>query len=519
MNSDGKSVDQLKLRRDHALGMGGSARVEKQHSLGKLTVRERIDRLLDNGSFQEYGQLASHADAAPALHDVEAVTPADGLVTGFGTVDGRSVCVAGEDFTVKGGTYGLVHGRKKLRAIEIASRERVPMVWILDGAGARAQEMIGEGLPSGPHLIALAKHSGIAPLIGIVAGPSAGDSSLVASLCQFIVMVDGISMLAAGGPPVVKAATGQDIGKEALGGADVHCRISGVADNRAADEAQAFTLARGFLSYFPQNAWQYPPVYAPLPPSEPEAAGLGTLIPADSRRPYDMKKLISGIVDDGSFFEIKPEHAAMMITGLARIEGHPVGIVANQPLVQAGAITGKAARKARQFMDLCSSYHLPLIFLQDVPGVMPGPESEQDGALRPALAMTWSLANAGVPTVTVVVRKAFGYGACAMAGGGAGQTVVLAWPSATFASLPASSAVQTVHREDIANADDPDALLAELIERYERCSGPIHAANTFNIDDVIYPAETRERIAAALKLARNRRTEPAAPTPRYGVMP
>jgi acetyl-CoA carboxylase carboxyltransferase component len=511
--------DELKLRREHALGMGGPARVDKQHARGKLAVRERIDRLLDTGSFREYGQLASHHNATPDAHDPEAVTPADGLVTGFGTIEGRSVCIAGEDFTVKGGTYGIVHGRKKLRCIEIASRERVPIVWILDGAGARAQEMVGEGLPTAPHLLALARHSGVAPLVAVVAGPSAGDSSLVASLCHFIVMVEGTSMLAAGGPPVVKAATGQDVDKESLGGADIHCRISGVADNRAADEDQAFDMVCRFLSYFPLNAWQYPPAQEPAAPAEADAARLDTVMPEDRRRPYDMKQLIRGIVDRDSFFEVKPEHAAMLITGLARIEGHPVGIVANQPLVQAGAITGRAAHKARHFIDLCSSFHVPLIFLQDVPGVMPGPESEKEGALRPALAMTWSLVNAQVPTITVVVRKAFGYGACAMAGGGAGQTIVLAWPGATFASLPASSAAHTVHREEIEQADDPAALLAELIERYERCAGPIHAASNFNIDDVVYPAETRDRLAEALKLARNRRCESAGPVARYGVMP
>lgn len=519
MNDRSDPGDELERRRRHALGMGGDARVDKQHARGKLAVRERIDRLLDAGSFREYGQLASHYDAAPDAHALEAVTPADGLVIGFGTIEGRSVCVSGEDFTVKGGTYGIVHGRKKHRSIEIASRERVPMVWILDGAGARAQEMIGEGLPTAPHLLALARHSGVAPLAAVVAGPSAGDSSLVASLCHFIVMVDGTSMLAAGGPPVVKAATGRDIDKEALGGADVHCRISGVADNRASGETEAFEMVRRFLSYLPPNAWQYPPAAAPSAPAEADAARLDTVLPDDRRRPYDMKELIRGIVDRDSFFEIKPEHAAMLIAGFARFDGHPVGILASQPLVQAGAITGQAARKGRHFIDLCSAFHLPLVFLQDVPGVMPGPESEKEGALRPALAMTWSLVNAQVPTVTVVVRKAFGYGACAMAGGGAGQTVVLAWPTATFASLPASSAVHTVHRGEIEKADDPAAALAELIERYERCTGPLHAAGNFNIDDVIYPSETRDRIVEALKLARNRRFEPAAPVARYGVMP
>lgn len=516
---DTNKLNELEARRAHALKMGGEERVAKQRAKGKKAARERIDLLLDKGTFVEYGQLASHAGAHGVAQSVEEVTPADGVIFGFGEIDGRSVCVVAEDFTVKGGTFGLVHGKKKRRIMEIARKERVPVIWMQDGAGARAQEMIGEGLPYAPHLLEMARHSGAAPQVCLVMGPSAGDSSLIASLCEFIVMVEGVSMLAAGGPPIVEAATGQKISKEDLGGPAIHCRLSGVADNAVESEEAAIEAAKTFLSYLPTNAWQWPPEKDTGDPPDRRDEELLDIVPPDGRTPFDMKKLIDIIIDRNSFFEIKPDYAKMILTGFARFDGHPVGIIANQPIVGAGAITANAARKARHFIDLCTAYHLPLVFLQDVPGVMPGPQSEREGALRPAMSLTYALAWSDVPTITVVIRKSFGYGACAMAGGGAGQTVTLAWPSADFGSLPPSSAVLAAHGAELAAAEDPDALKQELIENYKQCAGPFYAANMFTIDDVIDPRETRLRICQALCLARNRRTESAKPCFRAGVMP
>ncbi len=519
MSKDEK-YEELRARRKQALEMGGQTRIKKQHARGKLTVRERIDLLLDPGTFGEYGLLATHRTEIGHSSTSNEISPADGVVVGFGKIDGRSVCVVGEDFTVKGGTFGIVHGRKKLRAIEIAHKECVPVIWIQDGAGARAQEMIGEGYPSGPHYAAIARHSGTSPQVCLIMGPSAGDSSLIASLCQMLIMVDGTSMLAAGGPPIVKAATGQDIDKEVLGGADVHCRVSGVADMRAGNEEMAIAKARQFLSYLPTNAYEYPPAVAPTPPSKEAQEIISSIVPDDPRVPFDMKKVISAIVDDESFFEIKPEHASMLIAGFARIDGHPIGLVANQSLVYAGAITAAAARKARHFIDLCVAYHVPLVFLVDVPGVMPGPEAEREGTLRPGLALTYSLAWADIPVITVVTRKAFGFGACAMGGGGSsGQDLVLAWPFADFGSLPPSSAVLAAHATEIENSDNPEQLKRDLVAHYERSAGAIHAAETFSVDDIVLPEETRARISQALELARNRRTKSPSPTPRYGVMP
>ena len=512
-------LEELYDRRAHAERMGGEERIAKQSARGKKTARERIAMLVDKGTFTEYGQLATHESERGYTQHVGEVSAADGVVCGVAKINGKPAVVVAEDFTVKAGTFGIMHGRKKRRMISLALQERLPVVWLLDGAGARAQEMIGEGLPNGVNYLRMAKLSGVAPQVSIVMGPSAGDSSLIAALSQFIIMVRPLAMLAAGGPPIVKAATGQEISKEELGGADVHCRISGVADNAVETEDEAVLLARRFLSYLPVHAWQYPPGLDTNDPADRLCDELIDIVPSNPRNPYDMKDIIHCVVDEESFLEIKPEHAMELIVGLARMDGHPVGFVANQPMIGAGSITAVAARKARHFIDMCNAYHLPLVFLQDVPGLMPGPISERAGALRPGLSLTYSLAWADVPKITVVIRKAFGYGACAMAGAGAEQSVLLAWPGADFGSLPPTSAILSAHARELEQAEDRDAMMKNLLERYEKSSGAFKAAQIFNIDDVIDPRETRLRINRALEMSRLKRSEQARPSTRAGVMP
>jgi acetyl-CoA carboxylase carboxyltransferase component len=512
-----EEIQGLARRREAALRMGGPEKVERQHQQGKLTARERIDLLLDRGTFEEYGLLASHQSHRPQMKD--RLTPADGVITGVGRIDGRPAGVVAEDFTVLGGSEGLTHFAKKLRMVEIATQERVPLVWLLDGSGARAEEFIGEGLPAVFHHLKIARMSGIAPQVGVIMGPSAGDSSLVGSLLEFIIMVRGTGMMAAGGPPVVLRATNETVTKEELGGVEVHCAISGVADNPAEDDRDALSMVKRYLSYLPSNAWEYPPSIRP----ESDLAGreeeLLEILPANTRRPYDMKRIIHCVVDRGSFFEVKPLYAPMMITGLARLNGHPVGIVANQPMVHAGAITAKAAQKERHFIDLCSAYHIPLVFLVDVPGVMTGPQAEREGALRYGLAVAHSLAWADVPKMTVVVRKAFGFGGCAMCGYGAKQTVTLAWPTADFGSMPADSGVLAAYGAQLAEAADPEALRKKLEETYREFCGAYPAAGVFNVDDVIDPRETRARLIRAMELCLGRRSAAPAPVMRHGVMP
>lgn len=511
-----EAVADLRARKETALAMGGPDRIERQHRQGKMTVRERIDFLLDAGTFQEYGLLASHTHRPD-----EPITPADGLVTGFGRIDGRTVALVAEDFTVQGGSVGMTNMQKRMRMFDLATQERVPLVSLLDGAGARAQMLgdLAEGLPIVAQFIKMARLSGAAPTVGAVLGPCAGESSLEACLLEFTVMVKGTGMLAAGGPPVVLSSLGSIVDKEELGGWRVQCEIAGGADNPVADDREALLTLKRYLSYLPTNAWQYPPYAATGDDPDRRDEELLTILPESFKKPYDMKRIITAVVDRDSFFEIKPVFAPMMITGLARLNGHTVGILANQPLVFAGAITAKAAQKQRHFIDLCSAYHIPLIFLVDVPGVMTGPESERQGALRFGLAVAYALAWADVPTFTVVIRKAFGFGGSAMCGYLAGQTLTLAWPTVDFASLPVDSAIRAAHGAELAAAADPDALWKRWEEEYKKFSGVYPAAATFNIDDVIDPRETRPRLVRALEAALNRRTAPASPAMRHGVMP
>lgn len=510
--SDG--LRKLAERRERALAMGGEQRLARQHALGKLDVRTRVARLMDPGSFQEYGQLTSHV--SQAAQQTAEVTPADGVVSGIGKIDGRFAAVIGEDFTVKGGSHGVINARKKLHILQMAKRERIPLVWLLDGAGARGQELMNDGLPDVTHFLELARMSGTAPQVSVVLGPCAGDAALVGAATEFIVMRAGTGMMAAGGPPVVKAATGVEVTKEALGGIEIHAVHSGIVDRVAQTDEEAIELARRFLSYLPGNAWSYPPQVAAR---DAEPIDLNTVMPSAPRRPFDVKKVIRGIVDADSFFEIKPDHARMLVTGLARVDGHPVGLIANQSMVYAGALTAAAARKARRFIDLCSAYHLPLITLQDVPGVMTGPQAEKEGTLREGLAVTYALAWADVPLVTVILRKAFGFGACAMGGWGGEQSLVVAWPTADFASLPVSGGVAAAFKDEIQRADDPVAKQREIEAQFKDGTDPFNAAARFTVHDVIEPNETRGRIQRALELSRSRRSQQPGPTARYGVMP
>ena len=512
-----EELKELESRRRKALEMGGTEKIKRQHRQGKLTARERIDLLCDPETFQEYGLLATHQSHRPEMENK--LTPADGVVTGFGCIDGRMAGVVAEDFTVMGGSEGLTHFQKKVRMVEIATQEKVPLVWLLEGSGARAEEFIGEGLPAVFHHIKVARMSGIAPQVGVVMGPSAGDSSLVGSLLEFIIMVKGTAMIAAGGPPIVLHATGEEISKEDLGGSKIHCEISGVADNEALDEKKAILMTKQYLSYLPSSAFEYPPSIQSNDDPNRMDEDLLDILPESFKHPYDMKQIIARVVDRDSFFEIKPKFAPMMITGLARMNGHPVGIIANQPLVLAGAITAKAAQKHRHFIDLCSAYHIPLIFLVDTPGVMTGPTSEKEGALRYGLASAYALAWSAVPKITVVVRKAFGYGGSAMCGYGAKQTLTLAWPTVDFGSLPVEGGVEASKGSDLTAADDPEALRHQIEAAYRKYCGPYPAAGHFNVDDVIDPRATRARIIRALELALHRRAVPAQPAMRHGVMP
>ena len=512
-----KLLEELARRRSESLAMGGPVKVEKQRERGKMNVRERVEYLCDPGSFQEYGLLATHYAPRPG----ERVTPADGVVAGFGLVNGKNIAIIADDFTIHGGSIGPTNMYKRLRTMEIARREMVPLIFLFDGGGARAQTLgrMAEGLPMVSQFIQMARHSGLSPQIGVVMGPCAGESALEAALTEFSIMVKGNGMIAAGGPPVVMASLGLKVGKEELGGWDIHCRLTGTISNPAENDQDALDMVKRYLSYLPCNAHEHPPYEQPLDSPDRMDEELLNIVPDNFKTPYDMKRIIQCVVDKGSFFEILPLFAPMMITGLARLNGRVIGIVANQPKVNAGAITAKAGQKQRHFIDLCNAYHIPLVFLVDTPGVMTGPHSEREGSLKFGLAVAHSLAWADVPKFTVVIRKAFGFGGSSMCGYMGEQTAVLAWPTVDFASLPVDSAIMTAHGPELAAAEDPQALWKKYEEEYSMFTGVYPAAESFNIDDVIDPRETRPRLIRALELSLNRRSAVPGPSMRRGVMP
>jgi len=511
-----KELNRLQRLRRRALGMGGPERVERQHKLGKLTARERIDRLIDPGTFVEYGMLATFFGQSP---EADRYAAADAVVAGFGKIDGRACCIIAEDFTVQGGSLGVSHFNKKMRILARAGQEKTPVILLLDGGGARAEQETVEGMPYAPHHARLARLSGLVPIISCALGPCAGDSSLLGSLSEFIIMVEGISMFGIAGPPVVESATSEKISKEEMAGSKVHCYETGVADNEATSEEHCFQLVREYLSYFPSNCWEEPPWKKTSDDPNRRDEELISIVPENYLAPYDMKKVIQHVVDEGYFFEIRPFFAKNVITCLARMDGHPVGMIANQPKVLAGALTAKAAHKARHFIEICDSFHIPLIFLADCPGVMPGYASEREGTLRLGLTVAYASAFVQVPTITVVLRKAFGFGGTSMGAIGSDQALIVAWPSANFASLPARGGVAASRAREIAVSDDPEKIRQELIRAHEEKEGPFLAAGSFRIDDVIDPRETRPLLVKMLELGRRRRIGALGPRYKYGIMP
>lgn len=502
-------LDAIKEKRDRALQLGGAERIDRQHAAGKLTVRERIDYLLDDGTFLELGMLATQGSTRTTMEG--RYTAADGLVVGYGRINGREVMVAGEDFTVMGGSEGQIGGRKRERILELAITRKIPMIWLLDGVGARTGESLRGSWVGGRFFLTMAQLSGQIPQVGIAMGPCAGGPALMAPLMDFLVMVEGQSMLAAGGPPIVESATGEKVTKEELGGSKIHTRISGVADNEAADEHAAMDLVRDYLSYFPSSAWLSPPVSETVLP--PEEGDILDVIPRSPARPYDMRKVLRRIVDGDSMLEIKPAYGSSMITTLARLGGHPVGILANQPMVRAGIIDAAAADKATHFIQLCDAFHIPLLFFADVPGVMTGTKAEQEGTLRRGLRMAHVLGHVTVPMVSVVVRKAFGMGGVAMAGSGMGQVLTLAWPTAQFGTMPMRGAVQAAHRREI---EAGTKTLEELTAEYETYNDIFGPAESYQVDDIVDPGETRGRIIRALEATRQ---DPRPKAYKHGIMP
>jgi acetyl-CoA carboxylase carboxyltransferase component len=490
----------LEERRKRARAMGGSEKLEKQRGRGQLNARERIAALLDPGSFQELGTLVG---------GVSEGTPADAFPAGLGTIEGRPVLVGAEDFTVMGGSIGLGAADKRYRLTQLARDERVPLVFILQGAGHRITNALKGHGRSPNDLQGLVDLSGIVPTVCIVAGPAAGHSALAAPLMDFAVMTQQAALFSAG-PPLVEAAVGEQVSKEDLGGPDIQVAQSGVAHNDVADDAAALALARRYLGYFPSNAWLRAPTREGSDSGERVLEEILSLVPADDRKPYKMSKVAALIADEGSLLELQPRFGRSLFTALGRLGGRPVAILGNNPNVRAGSIDRDAADKGTRFLEITGSFHLPVIFLADNPGVMPGTVAERNGALRAAARMFAAQRRLRGPKLHVTLRKAFGFGSSIMGMNPFdGQTLSVAFPGATLGAMPARGG-GVASKSDTAQQAQLDA--AEL-------GGPYRVADSMGFDEIIDPREVRNVLLRGLRLSAGRNGEPLEPLARRGALP
>jgi acetyl-CoA carboxylase carboxyltransferase component len=509
-------VDDLHERREAARLGGGPEKIERQHSDDKLTARERLALLIDEGTFTELGIHGRPHFSQRAMEGKEA--PADGVITGYGKVDGRLVAVCAYDFTVMAGSMGMTGELKVARLRELALQKRIPFIWLLDSAGARIQEAAGSLFAGSGHLFREeVVMSGVIPQIAALMGPCAAGTAYIPGLADFVPMVKGRGSMALAGPYLTKAVTGEDVTQEDLGGSKVHTRISGVGDLEVASDEECIAAIKEYLSFFPQNCEEAPPLREPADPVERMDEELLDVLPDSPRKPYDMYDVIRRIVDDGSYFDIKPRWARTIITCLARMGGRPVGIVANQPKHLGGILENDSADKAARFINLCDAFSIPLLFLQDVPGFMVGTKVEQAGIIRHGAKMLYAVSRATVPKVTVVIRKAYGAGYYVMCGKAYEPDLIVAWPSAEISVMGPEGAVNIIFRKQIEASEDPDAMRAQMIDGIRKSIDPYIAAGNAMIDDVIDPRETRPVVVRALEMAQTKRVE--RPWKRHGVMP
>ncbi|MET7802019.1 MULTISPECIES: acyl-CoA carboxylase subunit beta [Streptomyces] len=516
----GKLAD-LQRRVEEATHAGSARAVEKQHAKGKLTARERIDLLLDEGSFVELDEFARHRSTN---FGIEKNRPyGDGVVTGYGTVDGRPVCVYSQDFTIFGGSLGEVYGEKIVKVMDFALKNGCPVVGINDGGGARIQEGVA-ALGLFAEIFRRNVHaSGVVPQISLIVGPCAGGAVYSPAITDFTVMVDQTSHMFITGPDVIKTVTGEDVGFEELGGARTHNTTSGVAHHMAGDEKDAIEYVKGLLSYLPSNNLSEPPAFpeeADLETSDTDRE-LDVLIPDSANQPYDMHVAIEHVLDDHEFLETQALFAPNILTGFGRVEGHPVGIVANQPMQFAGCLNIDASEKGARFVRTCDAFNIPVITFVDVPGFLPGTDQEYDGIIRRGAKLIYAYAEATVPLITVITRKAFGGAYDVMGSKHLGADLNLAWPTAQIAVMGAQGAVNILHRRTLAAIEDPaaqDERRQELIQEYEdTLLNPYVAAERGYVDAVIMPSETRRHIVRGLRTLRNKRE--ALPPKKHGNIP
>jgi len=493
---------------------GGAKRVEKQHASGKMTARERLDGLLDPESFQEVGLFRRNRTTTFGL--AKADIPADGVVTGFGTVLGRPVHVASQDFTVMGGSAGETHNKKVVEMMRAALTAGTPFVIIQDSGGARIQEGIDSLSGYGQVFYANVELSGVVPQITIIAGPCAGGAVYSPALGDFVIQTRKAHMFITG-PDVIRQVTGEDVTQDALGGADAHQALSGVNHFVADDDAQALWIAKKLLSFLPQNSGEEPPIIDGDDTIEFDA-DMADIVPVDAKQGYDVHEVIGHVVDYGDFLEVQAGYAKNIVVGFGRINGRTVGVVANQPSVMAGVLDINASDKGAKFIMFCNAFNIPILTFVDVPGYLPGVAQEHGGIIRHGAKMLYAYSAATVPLITVVLRKAYGGSYLAMAARDLGADRVFAWPTAEIAVMGAEGAAAVVFRKEIQAAEDPAEKTRELVEEYRNTfSTPFMAASRGLVDDIIEPGETRQRVAQALEMLANKRK--TRPSKKHGLMP
>ncbi|MCU0466315.1 MAG: acyl-CoA carboxylase subunit beta [Anaerolineae bacterium] len=509
-------IEELRARRAQSLAGGGPERVKRQHESGRNTARERLDILLDPGSFREVGGFVEHRSHNFGMEKQR--HPGDSVITGWGTIDGRPVYVYSQDFTVVGGSVSEAHAQKICKLVEMAMRNGAPVIGLNDSGGARIQEGVESLAGYADIFLRNTMASGVIPQLSAIMGPCAGGSVYSPALTDFIFMVKNTSYMFITGPEVVKQVTHEEVSFEDLGGASVHSAKSGVCHMVGENETETLLLLRQLLSYLPQNNMEDSPFMPtqddPLR-ADPE---LDTLVPDSPNKPYDIKEVVGRVVDRDTFFEIQTDYAANIVVGFARLGGHSVGIVANQPMVLAGVLDIQASEKAARFIRFCDCFNIPIVTFVDVPGYLPGTDQEHHGIITSGAKLLYAYCEATVPKLTVTTRKAYGGAYCVMSSKHIRSDLNLAWPTAEIAVMGPEGAVEIIYRRDLQQAEDPVALKAKLAAEYrEKFANPYIAAARGFVDDVIEPRDTRSRLINALGVLQNKRDE--NPPKKHGNIP
>jgi acetyl-CoA carboxylase carboxyltransferase component len=511
-----RHLTQLREMRERAIEGGGARRIEEQHKRGKLTARERLALLLDEGSFQEIGALATHNCSDFGM--AEQRYPGDGVVAGFGKINGRRVGVFAHDFTVLGGSLSVVQSQKICRVHDLAIESGIPLIGLNDSGGARIQEGVRSLAAYGEMFTRNVLASGVIPQISLILGPCAGGAVYSPALTDFVIMTRDTSYMFITGPEVIKAVTGEEVSAADLGGPVVHNSRSGVAHLLADTEAKALELTKLLLSYLPQNNTEDPPQVMEHDPVDRIDDRLNTLVPLSENEPYDMHEVIDTVFDQNSFLEIHPYFARNAIVGFARMGGHSVGIVANQPSHLAGALDIDSSDKISRFVSTCDAFNVPIVTFVDTPGYLPGVAQEHYGIIRHGSKIIYAFCQATVPKVTIVTRKAMGGAYVAMCSKQMRSDLAFAWPTAQIAVMGAIGAVRVLRRKELATAVNPSALEKQFVEEYhDRFMTPYMAADTGQIDEVIEPRETRPRLARALEVLRTKVQQ--NPPKKHGIIP